>query len=40
MASELNHTIVKRLILITKTQATKIKSSFKLRIYGKGDSMP
>ncbi len=33
----LNHTIVKRLTLTTKTQATKIKSSFlKLHIYGKG----
>ncbi len=29
----LNHTIVKRLILTTNTQATKIKSSFKNYVY-------
>ncbi len=38
----LNYTIVKRLILTTIIQATKIKSKefYKLRIRGKGDSMP
>ena len=36
----LNYTIAKCLILTFNTQATKKKSSFKLRMYGKGDSMP